>query len=181
MHVRVKQMAAAGLLAAVTVVMMVLGSVIETNSLFFIAAASYCIGIAIREWDVRYGFVFFLACMILNLMLAPNKLHCITFAGMGFYLWLSEVLWKQIAHAKELTHRTARLWIGKYVIFNIIYIPILIFMPSLIFTKEVTSWIVIILFLFGQAALFVYDLAYRYFQSHIWGKIRLRLVDKRNF
>lgn len=172
MHVGAKRIALAGLLAAVTVVLMMLSSAIEINSLFFIAAASYCVGIAIREWGLKVGFAFFVTCILLNVFLAPNKLYCITFAGMGLYLWLSEMLWERIARAEAMAYRTVKLWIGKYVIFNIIYIPGLIFMPSLIFAGKVTKWIAAALFLFGQAALLVYDAAYRYFQSHIWGKLR---------
>ena len=39
MHVKAKQMAFGGLILAVTVVCMALGSVIETNTLFLLAAA----------------------------------------------------------------------------------------------------------------------------------------------
>lgn len=179
MHVRVKRMATAGLLVAFTVVMIVLSSVIETNSLFFIAAASFCVGIAIREWGPRYGVAFLVASVVLGLLLAPNKLYCVTFAAMGTYLILSEWLWERVAEAEKMTHRMAKLWCGKYLIFNLIYIPVLIFIPSLIFTKEVSGGMAIILFLAGQVALFVYDFAYRYFQTHIWGKLRKRLLGEK--
>ena len=60
MHVNAKKMATAGLLVAFTVIMLVLSSVVETSSLFFLAAASFCVGISIREWGLRYGFAFLL-------------------------------------------------------------------------------------------------------------------------
>ena len=41
MHVKAKTMAFSGLLLALTVIFMVLGSVIETSTLFLLAAASY--------------------------------------------------------------------------------------------------------------------------------------------
>ena len=49
MHVEAKKMATAGLLVAFSVIMMILSSVIESSSLFFIAAASFCIGSVVRE------------------------------------------------------------------------------------------------------------------------------------
>ena len=49
MHVKAKQIAFGGLLLAVTVVCMALGSVIETNTLFLLAAAAFFVGIVIRE------------------------------------------------------------------------------------------------------------------------------------
>ena len=61
MHVGAKKMATAGLLVAFSVVMMLLSSVIESSSLFFIAAASFCVGIAVREWGLRLGFAFLIA------------------------------------------------------------------------------------------------------------------------
>ena len=45
MHVKAKQIAFGGLLLAVTVVCMALGSVIETNTLFLLAAAAFFVGI----------------------------------------------------------------------------------------------------------------------------------------
>ena len=45
MHVKAKNVATAGLLVALTVIMLVLSTVIESNSLFLIAAASFCVGV----------------------------------------------------------------------------------------------------------------------------------------
>ena len=181
MHVGTKKMAAAGLLVAFVVVMLVFSSFIESNSLFFIAAASFCVGIAIREWGQKYGLAFLVAATILSLILAPNKMYCLTFSGMGAYVWTTELLWEQIARAKKMKHRNGMLWIGKYIVFNVMYIPVLIFAPMLIINKEVTWKMAIILFLVGQALLFVYDMAYRYFQTQIWGRLRLRFLGERNF
>ena len=176
MHVRVKAMATAGLLVAFSVIMLVLSSVIETNSLFLIAAASFCVGIAIREWGLWIGFAFLAASILLNMLLVPNKLYCLTFAAMGLYLWLYEWLWKWIAEKTTIAYRTARLWIGKFVFFNVLYVPILFFMPKLIFTGKINGLAVILFLLAGQVVFFIYDAAYRYFQSRIWGKFRGRLI-----
>lgn len=176
MHVNAKKIAAAGLLAAFVVVMMILSSTIETNSLFFIAAASFCVGITIREWGIRFGAGFLIASIILILFLAPNKMYCITFAGMGIYLLLVEWLWERIANSEEMKQRAVKLWIGKYVIFNMIYIPVLCFLPSLIVAKKITGILFIAVWAAGQIALFVYDRAYLYFQASVWGKLRMKLV-----
>ncbi len=169
MHVNAKKMAVAGLLAAFSAVMLVMSSVIETNSLFFICAASFCVGITIREWGVSFGFAFLLASTLINVLVAPNKFYCITFAVMGMYLLLSEYLQKRVK-------RTGTLWIGKYLIFNFIYIPALLFFQDLLFVRKVTGITLIVFLLAGQIALVVYDRVYVYFQSVIWGKLRLRLL-----
>ena len=181
MHVGAKKIATAGLLVAFTVIMIILSSVIETNTLFLIAAASFCIGIAVREWGLRFGAGFLVASTVLNLLLAPNKWYCITFAGMGLYIWLSELLWEKIASAEKMSHRTVILWIGKYGIFNLLYVPALFLAPHLLFTGKINGLAAIILLLVGQVAFFIYDVAYRYFQSRIWGKLRVRFLEKRNF
>ena len=178
MHVDSKKMATAGLLVAFSVVMMLLSSVIETSSLFFIAAASFCVGISVREWGLRWGFAFLIASVALNFLVAPSKLYCFTLTGMGFYIWASEWLWKQIADSNTMKHRNAVLWIGKYIVFNLLYVPVLFFAPHILFTGKINGLAAIILLLLGQAVLFVYDVAYRYFQAQVWGRLRGRLLKK---
>ena len=65
MHVKAKQMAFGGFILAVTVVCMALGSVIETNTLFLLAAAAFFVGIVIREFGLRTGAAFYLAAILL--------------------------------------------------------------------------------------------------------------------
>lgn len=172
MHVEAKRMATAGLLVAFSVIMMLLSSVFETSSLFFIAAASFCVGIAVREWGIIFGLAFFIADAATNFLLAPNKMYCFTLVGMGFYIWASEFLWKKIADAKTMRHRTLKLWIGKYLIFNLLYVPVLFFAPQVLFAGKINGLAAIILLLVGQAICYIYDVAYRYFQAQMWGKFR---------
>lgn len=178
MHVDTKKMAMAGLCVAFSVVMMTLSSFIESSSLFFIAAASFCVGIAVREWGLKQGVAFYVASVILNFLLAPSKLYCFTLAGMGCYIWLSEWLWRRIADAKTCKHRVAILWIGKYIIFNLLYVPTLFFAPQVLFTGKMNGPGVAVLLVLGQAVLYLYDLAYRYVQSQIWGKLRVKFIKK---
>ena len=176
MHVKVKTVATAGLLVAFSIIMLILGCVIETNSLFLIAAASFCVGIAIREWGTWFGLAFLVSSGALALLLVPNKFYCITYGAMGIYLWLYEWLWNCIAEKENMVYRKTSLWIGKFVFFNVLYVPILFFAPKLIFTGKINGIGVVLFWIVGQVAFLVYDIAYRYFQSHIWGKYRGRLI-----
>ncbi len=178
MHVKTKHIATAGLLVAFTVIMMILSTVIETNSLFLIAAASFCVGVAIREWGLPLGFCFFVAAVLLNLIVTPNKFHCITFAGMGVYIWLEEWLYRRLADKANCNHRMVWLWLGKYVIFNLMYVPALFGFPKLLFTGKINGLAAVLFLLAGQAALLVYDVAYRYFQGKIWGRLRKYLIKE---
>ena len=163
MLLNTKKVAIAGLLLAMNVVLMILSMTIESSSLFFIAAASFCLGIVIREWGLKFGFAFLVASVILNLLIAPNKLYCVTLAGMELYLFLTEWLWRKIADKPVMSRRTLKLWIGKILIFNAIYLPILVS------TKKFTG---IIVWAVGQVVFVIYDYAYRYFQGKIWNKLR---------
>ena len=51
MHLKLKALTIGGLFLAITIICMALGSVIETNTLFLLAAASYFIGIIVREFE----------------------------------------------------------------------------------------------------------------------------------
>ncbi len=178
MHIKGKEIAVTGLLAGFTVVLMTLSSIVESSSLFFIAGASFCVGIVIREWGLKMGAAFLAATIFLNFLMAPNKMYCITFTAMGVYLLLSEWLYEKIANAACLKKRRAVLWIGKYVIFNMIYLPMLYFLPELFFSKKVSQLFLIGLVVIGQILFFVYDQAYMYFQSCIWGKLRGKLRNE---
>ena len=53
MHVNAKRMAISGMLLALTVICMMLSSILESNTLFLLAAASYFVGIIIREMGMK--------------------------------------------------------------------------------------------------------------------------------
>ena len=83
MSIRTKQIAISGLLAAFSAVLMILSAVIETNSLFLIAAASFGVGIVIREWGIPFAWAYYVASALVNIIVTPNKYYCITYAMMG--------------------------------------------------------------------------------------------------
>ncbi|MEE1315355.1 MAG: hypothetical protein UHS49_06305 [Faecalimonas sp.] len=178
MYVKAKKLAVAGLLAAFAAVLLVLSAMIETSSLFFIAAASFCVGIVIREWGLGFGSGFWIASTFVNLLVAPNKYYCGTYAAMGLYLLLSEALWLWLADRSNVKRRTLILWIGKYVIFNTFYLPAVFFLPQLLVAKKPSGMLWLVLVAAGQVALFVYDRAYVYFQGMVWSKLRRRLMKE---
>lgn len=170
-----KKLSFLGLLLACTIVLILLGSVLEFNTLFFLAAASFCVGIAIRESSNRIGLGYYMACVILGFLLVPNKFYCVTFAAMGLYIVISEYSYDHMEHIKSYKNRRIILWVIKYIIFNVIYLPMLIFFPKLIYQGTIYPWMVVVLFLAGQIFLLIYDKVYLYFQIYIWGNIRKKL------
>lgn len=131
-----EKMAFTGVLAAFAVILLVLSAVIETSSLFLIVAAAFCVGIVLREWGIKAGAAFLAASFLVGLIVAPNRLYCITFLAMGIYLVLSEILWEKVAQSSKIQKKTVAVWIGKYIIFNAMFIPVLLIFPTLILAEE---------------------------------------------
>ncbi len=177
MHVKAKTMAFGGLLLALTVVFMALGSIIETSTLFLLAAASFFVGIIVREFGLRVGAAFYIAAVLLGFITAPNKFYVITFTAMGFYIWGIEAVWRWLEKRHEMKRRNLFFWISKYVIFNIMYIPIVLVFRNLLFTRAISDMVLAGVIAAGQVGLFIYDRAYEYAQVHVWGKMRGRIMN----
>ena len=173
MHVKAKQMAFGGLLLAVTVVCMALGSVIETNTLFLLAAAAFFVGIVIREFGLRTGAAFYLAAILLGFLVTPNKFYVITFAAMGFYILGIEAVWMFLAKRPQMRHRMGIYWLAKYVIFNL---PCLFGFRSMLFQKSMSDQMILAAVVVGQIAILIYDKAYQYVQGTVWEKWRKRIL-----
>ena len=171
MHLNAKKMAFAGIALALTVILIVLSGILEINTLFLLAAASFFVGVIIRELGAVFGVAFYIAAILLGVILAPNKLYCITFAALGLYILFAELSWMYL-NKSDKPHKIRTHWIIKYVLFNILYIPILLFFPKLLFAGEIHRAFIIAALVLGQAALFVYDKAYNYFQIYVWTKWR---------
>ena len=175
MLLNAKKLAFLGLLLAVTVLLIILSGVLEFNTIFLLAGASFCIGMAIRECGKRIGVGFYIASILLGLILAPNKLYCITYAAFGLYLVLIEYAYDKLLPVKNMNNRRKIFWGIKYLIFNLMYLPLIILLPRLVYEGEINRMLMAGIILIGQVALFIYDRAYDYYQSNIWEKIRGRL------
>lgn len=181
MLLNAKKLAFLGLLLACSVLLIILGDVMEFNTLFFLAAASFCTGIAIRECGIYMGSGFFLASILLSFLLAPNKLYCITYGAMGLYIVITEFMYYKLSFVKwNISTRKKVFFAFKFISFNIMYIPILLIFPKLIYPGTISHKLLLVFVLGGQVALFIFDKAYTYFQSVLWGRIRmkLRLLDE---
>ena len=139
MHVKARMTAFSGLLLALSVVCMALGSVIETNTLFLLAAASYFVGIIIREFGMKAGVAFYLADILLGFLVTPNKFYVISFAAMGFYILAAEGSWRFLGKSSEKMQKSWIFWVMKYVVFNLMYIPMVLIFQELLFMKELSG------------------------------------------
>ena len=105
MHVKAKTLAFGGLLLALTVIFMSLGSIIETSTLFLLTAASFFVGIVVREFGLKAGAAFYLAAVLLGFIIAPNKFYVLTFTAMGLYIWGIEAVWRWLEKRPQFRER----------------------------------------------------------------------------
>lgn len=176
MHVKSKKIAVLGLLLAIAVIMIVLSGTIEMNTLFFLAGASFCVGIAVREYGIQMGIAFFLASVILGFLLAPNKIYCITYTIMSLYILLSEIVWFWLCKVPKINNPLKVFKVLKYIIFNILYIPSVLIAPKLFYEGAINIWVMAGIIVGGQIGLFLFEKVYCYFQSQIWEKFRKNLT-----
>lgn len=191
MHLKAKKLAFSGIALALCIIFMVLGSVIESNTLALLALASFSVGIITCEFGVRYGVAYLASAIILGFLIAPNKFYCLTFAAMGLYILLDEVLWMILNRVKmkqqKINFQTSDLhqkadkwsvlmWIAKWLIFNAMYVPIILIFPAFLFTGKLAQYHtakgIMLVLLLGQIVWLIYDRVYDYFQRVIWNKYR---------
>lgn len=177
MHIKAKKMALGGLFLALTVICMALGSIIETGTLFLLAAASFFVGIIFREFGGKTGAAFYLAGVLLGTMLAPNKFYVMTYAAMAVYILAVEIVWDLIGSWNVDVKKRKRVFLAvKYGIFNLIYLPAVISFQELLFGKLLSPQMIVGVLIAGQAGVFFYDQAYEYVQREMWGKLRGRFL-----
>lgn len=174
MHVNAKKMAFGGVLLAMTLLCMLLGSILETNTLFLLALASYFVGIVIREFGMGTGGAFYVAGVLLGMFLAPNKFYVCSYAAMALYILVIEFVWLRIGKMKMRNpDRIAKLFWGiKFLAFNVIYLPMILGFGQFLFARKLSGWMLAAVILGGQLGLFLYDRAYEYVQVYLWGRLR---------
>ena len=149
MHLNTKKIAFAGVMLALTEVGIALGSVIETNTLFLLAVASFFVGIVIQEFGLKSGAGF-----------------------MGFYILIIETIWHFSGRASGWIRSRNFFWLMKYLVFNVLYIPGLIYFWSMLSEKKTVKGIMLMSVVFGQFILFVFDKTYEYAMGKIWKENR---------
>lgn len=175
MHLKSKDIAFLSIMAAFSVVLMYLGCLIEVNTLFFMAAASFLVGVAAQEHGFFAGAVFFAVCLFLSFLLLPNKLYCLTYAALGIYIWAGDFCMVRWSVKHKQAMRGLPYLFMKLFIFNLLFIPFLIFFPQLIFGTAFGRQWMVWMALAAQPALVIFDYAYVWFQSHVWKEIGRRM------
>lgn len=163
MHVnKTRALAQTALMAALSVVLLLLGTFISVNTLFFTALAAYLIGYSIQKHGMKYGGIQLVVCVLLDVFLNPDKLHWMLYLFLGGYIFLSELIFRKANRAEEGKKKLRRQLIYNWILFNIIYSPLVLFFQELFASGEIPGGTPV-LWLAGQIGWFVYDKAYRVF------------------
>lgn len=174
MHVKAKQVSLLGILLAVATLMILAASVLRFNTLFFLGLASFLLGVAVRETNLRMGAAYSVAALLLAFFFMPDKFECFTYGAFLGYIFMVECIKKK----KKPVTRTVFLVI-KLLFFNICYlIPLLVWFPGLLiqgFEEKLNPVLYILLFLAGQGVLLVFDYVYDRFIEQYWFEFRKKL------
>ncbi|MFI3171054.1 MAG: hypothetical protein R3Y58_01590 [Eubacteriales bacterium] len=173
MPVDTKRLVVTSVIVALSVVCLVLGNIIETNTLFLVSLASYFLGFIIRAFGSKIGMMGYVATAILGAILVPNKFYVGTYVGLGFYIVFVEILSKRfvrIAHRRQVE---LYFWAMKYFVFNTMFIPTLFLFSELLVGMKLERIGFVVIIVMGQIGLFIYDSAYEYFmrKSEKWNRI----------
>ena len=152
MHVKkARTIAVLGIMAAFGTVLLLLGTVIAVNTLFFTAAAAFLAGLAVVFYGVGCGAVYVCVCGLLDFLFNPDKLHVLLYLAMAGYLVLAE------GRYREWVHRGLRL-----LFFGALYVPVLLFMSGLFLPERIRTaeWYLPVLLPAGFFVWLIYDAAY---------------------
>ena len=164
---RTKMVATLGVMAAISVILLVLGTLISINTAFFTAMAAFLVGIAVVKYGFGPGTMLFLGCAVLDLILNPEKLHVLLYVAMGGFILVSEgsyrIFEKRIMDPKKrnLIHLICR-----FAFFMAAYCFIVFLLPRLILSGEAIEqifkydWSTWAMLAGGIICFFAFDLAY---------------------
>lgn len=151
-----RRIAVLGLLLAINQIFIVLASLIDVSSLTMMAIAALVIGIAICEYGQKAGVLFFLASCLLGMILSPNKLYMLSYAMMGIYVLIKEIL------DRRFLGRWNR-WLlqgVKLICFNVYFIPVLLLFPEAVMDPGEQRPLLFVVWLLAQAAVVLCDMVY---------------------
>lgn len=152
--------AATAVASALSVVLLMVGTFIAPNTLFFTALAAYLTGYSINKCGLPYGFLQLVVCVLLDIFLNPDKLNWILYLCMAGYIFLSELMFRKWNHVRDEKKKYRVQLICNCILFNMIYIPLLLlFKNQFLFGRGIRAGIAV-LWAAGQVGWIIFDRAY---------------------
>ena len=151
----VKQLTICAMLAALGVIFLGIGSLLEVLDISMAVIASLCVIIAVIEYGKGAPWMVYAAISLLSLLLIPNRLPAIFFAlFFGFYPIIKEKLERK---SKVVC------WLLKELIFNVC-LAVIIALYFLLFFQGFSlniplHWLIVIVVLLCELVFILYDIA----------------------
>lgn len=173
---RTRMIATLSVLAAISTILLVLGTLISINTIFFTALAAFIVGIVVVRYGFGAGVMLFIGCSLLDFLLNPDKFHVLLYLAMAGFTLLAEgsykLLEKSIPDPKKrnLIHLICR-----FLVFTAGYVPIIVFLPRLFLERTAiehfytTDWYMWAIIAVGIIGFIVYDLAYLFVKKTYMG------------
>ena len=164
MLLKSKEMAYLGVLLGLNQLLIILSSVIETNTIILFAAAALIVGIVVVEFGGKSGFLFYIASCLLGFFLTFNKVEIITYIlFFGIYSIVKHIFEAKIAN-KKIQYTI------KFIFFNVSLV--LMYYTARMFITLILPWW---MFLGAQAAFLLYDYAFTMFINQYIEKIKPKI------
>lgn len=147
-----KKIVVAGVLAALSVIILYLGCAIEVLDLTMSAIVSLLVVVIVIEMGYKYAWMTYIATAILSILLLPQKSPAIFYACfMGFYPIIKSYL-------ERINSALAR-WVIKLVVGNAALALMFILMSLFLPDEFEGGWLMLVTYLLGIIAFLTYDVA----------------------
>ena len=147
-----KKIVVAGVLAALSVIILYLGCAIEVLDLTMSAIVSLLVVVIVIEMGYKYAWLTYIATSILSIILLPQKSPAIFYACfMGFYPIIKSYL--------ERINSALVRWIIKLVVGNAALALMFILMSLFLPDEFEGGWLMLVTYLLGIIAFLMYDVA----------------------
>ena len=163
-----KRIVVAGVLVALSVIILYLGCAIEVLDLTMSAMVSLLVVIIVIEMGHSYAWLTYIATAILSVVLLPQKSPAIFYACfMGFYPIVKSYI--------ERIHSSLVRWLIKIVIGNAAIALMFLFMSIFVPEEFAQMWMVVVTYALAILAFITYDVALTRLITVYFIKIRERI------
>ena len=163
-----KKLVVAGVLAALSVIILYLGCAIEVLDLTMSAIVSLLVVVIVIEMGYKYAWLTYIATAILSILLLPQKSPAIFYACfMGFYPIIKSYL--------ERINSALVRWIIKLVVGNAALALMFILMSLFLPDEFEGGWLMLVTYLLGIIAFLMYDVALSKLITLYFVRIRNRI------
>ena len=163
-----KKIVVAGVLAALSVIILYLGCAIEVLDLTMSAIVSLLVVVIVIEMGYKYAWLTYIATSILSIIILPQKSPAIFYACfMGFYPIIKSYL--------ERINSALVRWIIKLVVGNAALALMFILMSLFLPDEFEGGWLMLVTYLLGVIAFLMYDVALSKLITLYFVRIRERI------